>query len=173
MSILVLQNIDFIEVDGRLTYNERMEEELVDYYLDPLDEMGNNTIFYSQGDFARFQKSPRRWLIFWPIILWCRGCETLVLLVVWKILVWRMGLEEKPNFETLEVGIMGWGSIVDQNHSLYHDGENNNVVLSRLLLAQNLRGNSFLQGYIIDDSRSCQAMYKELISKKIGAHDIL
>ena len=69
MSILVLQNIDFIEVDGRLTYNERMEKELVDYYLDPLDEMGNNTIFYSQGDFARFQKSPRRWLIFWPIIL--------------------------------------------------------------------------------------------------------
>ena len=69
--------------------------------------------------------------------------------------------------------IMGWGSIVDQNHSLYHYGENNNVVLSRLLLAQNLRGNSFLQGYIIDDCRSCQAMYKELISKKIGAHDIL
>ena len=68
------------------------------------------------------------------------GCENLVLLVVWKILVWRMGLEEKPNFEILEVGIMGWGSIVDQNHSLYHDGENNNVVLSRLLLAQNIRG---------------------------------
>ena len=55
-----------------------------------------------------------------------------------------MGLEEKPNFEILEVGIMGRGSIVDQNHILYHDGENNNVVLSRLLLAQNIRGNKVI-----------------------------
>lgn len=65
LSILVLQNSDFNKGDGRLTYNERMEEELVDYSLDPLDGIGDNAIFYSQEDCV-IQNFPWRWLIFWP-----------------------------------------------------------------------------------------------------------